>query len=82
MVDWWAVGVIIYEMLIGYAPFTSEVNDEIYYKIENHEEYLYFPPEISLSCEVIDLISRLLSDSSIRLGRNGAEEIKKHPWFD
>jgi serine/threonine protein kinase len=33
LVDWWAVGVIIYEMLIGYAPFTSEVNDEIYYKI-------------------------------------------------
>jgi novel protein kinase C eta type len=43
-VDWWALGVIIYEMLIGYAPFSAENNDEIYYKIENYEEFLYFPP--------------------------------------
>ena len=43
-VDWWSVGIMLYEMLIGYAPFTAEDNEEIYYKIQNHEDFLYFPP--------------------------------------
>jgi len=81
LVDWWALGVIIYEMLIGYAPFTCESNEEIYYKIEHHQQYLYFPPEVHVSFEVIDLISRLLTDSDNRLGRNGTSEIKSHRWF-
>lgn len=33
LVDWWAFGVMIYEMLIGYAPFSGDENEEIYYKI-------------------------------------------------
>lgn len=36
-------------MLVGYAPFSSNSNEEIYYKIENYEEYLVFPEEIDLS---------------------------------
>lgn len=72
LVDWWALGVIIYEMLVGYAPFSADTNDEIYYKIERYEEFLYFPPEVPISFEVIDLISRLLVDPRVRLGRNGA----------
>lgn len=43
-VDWWSIGIMIYEMLIGYAPFSAETNEEIYYKIQNHEDYLFFPP--------------------------------------
>lgn len=35
-VDWWSVGIMLYEMLIGYAPFSSDNNEEIYYKIQNH----------------------------------------------
>ena len=68
-------------MLIGYAPFSAESNDEIYYKIQNHENFLFFPPEVDLSEEVIDLISQLLSDEKMRLGRNGVAEIQRHPWF-
>ena len=37
LVDWWALGVIIYEMIIGYAPFSADNNDEIYYKIEHFQ---------------------------------------------
>lgn len=73
MVDWWALGVMIYEMIIGYAPFSSDSNEETYYKIENHDDYLYFPPEVEMSYEVIDLISRLLSHQDIRLGKNGSQ---------
>jgi serine/threonine kinase 38 len=81
LVDWWALGVIIYEMLVGYAPFSADSNDEIYYKIERHEDYLHFPPEVSISFEVVDLISRLLADPQLRLGRQGAQEVRAHPWF-
>ena len=80
-VDWWSVGIMLYEMLIGYAPFTAESNEEIYYKIQNHEDFLFFPPEVDLSREVVDLISRLVTSSDVRLGKNGAAEIKVHPWF-
>jgi len=68
-------------MLIGYAPFSAESNEEIYYKIQNHREYLFFPPEVDLSEEVIDLISRLVTDESLRLRNNGVTEIQKHKWF-
>ena len=68
-------------MIVGFAPFSSDSNDEIYYKIQKFEDYLHFPPEINISYEVVDLISHLLTDPQFRLGKNGAEEIKKHAWF-
>jgi serine/threonine kinase 38 len=81
LVDWWALGVIIYEMLIGYAPFAADSNEQTYYKIEHHDQFLYFPPEAPLSLPVVDLISRLLAEPHHRLGSNGPAEIKAHPWF-
>lgn len=39
------------------------------------------PKEANLSRSAIDLLQRLVTDAEGRLGRNGAEEIKKHPWF-
>lgn len=80
-VDWWSVGIMIYEMLIGYAPFSAQSNEQIYYKIQNHKDFLFFPPEVQMSEQVVDLISRLLTDEQDRLGRNGVAEIQGHPWF-
>ena len=40
------------------------------------------PPEANLSPAATDILKRLVSDSENRLGRNGAEEIKKHPFFE
>ena len=80
-IDWWSVGVIFFEMLVGYAPFCAQETQEVCFKIINHEKYLQVPPEIVLSKEALDLMNRLISDPSKRLGKNGADEIKAHPFF-
>ena len=80
-IDWWSVGVIFFEMLVGYAPFCAQETQEVCFKILNHEKYLQIPPEIKLSNEANDLINRMISDSNKRLGKNGADEIKAHPFF-
>jgi serine/threonine protein kinase len=80
-IDWWSVGVIFFEMLVGYAPFCAQETQEVCFKIINHEKYLQVPPEIKLSNEAMDLMNRMISDPSKRLGKNGADEIKAHPFF-
>jgi serum/glucocorticoid-regulated kinase 2 len=57
VVDWWAVGIIIYEMLTGLPPFYSQ-NEEYLYSIEAEEAEIEFPSHFSN--EVIDLISKFL----------------------
>jgi serine/threonine protein kinase len=56
--DWWSVGVIMFEMLVGYPPFCSETPQETYRKIMNYKETLRFPEEANLSPAAIDLIKR------------------------
>ena len=80
-IDWWSVGAIFYEMLVGWAPFSSEKMEEVYYKTINHEKYLQIPDDIKLSKEALDLINKMMSDPNKRLGKNGSEEIKSHPFF-
>jgi serine/threonine kinase 38 len=80
-IDWWSVGVIFFEMLVGYAPFCAQETQEVCFKILNWEKYLQIPPEIKLSNEANDLIKRMISDPNKRLGKNGADEIKAHPFF-
>ena len=81
-VDWWSVGVIFYEMLIGYAPFCSKETSEVCQKILQWEKYLKFPKEIKISKEAKDLIKKLINSPNERLGKNGVDEIKKHKFFD
>eukprot|EP01113_Clastostelium_recurvatum_P005614 TRINITY_DN1250_c0_g1_i1.p1 TRINITY_DN1250_c0_g1~~TRINITY_DN1250_c0_g1_i1.p1 ORF type:complete len:537 (+),score=124.19 TRINITY_DN1250_c0_g1_i1:150-1760(+) len=79
--DWWSVGVIMFEMLIGYPPFLSDNSTETCLKILNCRETLRFPDDVPISREARDLIERLVCERSERLGVNGAEEIKAHPFF-
>lgn len=80
--DWWSLGAIMFECLIGWPPFCSETPHETYRKILNWQETLIIPEDIHLSPEADDLIRRLLSNAEDRLGRyGGADEIKQHPFF-
>lgn len=80
--DWWSLGAIMFECLIGWPPFCSETPHETYRKIINWQETLVIPEDIHLLPEAEDLIRRLLTSSDRRLGRHGgADEIKQHPFF-
>ncbi len=81
-IDWWSVGVIFFEMLIGYAPFCSKETSEVCYKILHWEKYLEIPKKVKISKEAEDLIRKLINNSNVRLGKNGVDEIKKHPFFN
>eukprot|EP00033_Pygsuia_biforma_P000912 GCRY01001052.1.p1 GENE.GCRY01001052.1~~GCRY01001052.1.p1 ORF type:complete len:460 (+),score=116.18 GCRY01001052.1:190-1569(+) len=80
-VDYWSMGCILYEMLVGYPPFCSDSPSETYRRVIHWRETLAFPPEVSISREAKDLILRLISHPTERLGRNGLEEIMAHPWL-
>eukprot|EP00475_Leptophrys_vorax_P003971 TRINITY_DN1231_c0_g1_i1.p1 TRINITY_DN1231_c0_g1~~TRINITY_DN1231_c0_g1_i1.p1 ORF type:complete len:645 (-),score=190.06 TRINITY_DN1231_c0_g1_i1:64-1998(-) len=81
MCDFFSYGVLIYRLLSGRKPFGSHMGSSDLDKnvVSVDPEY----PEEFFSPEAIDLLSKLMiKDPSKRLGVNGIEEIKQHPWFD
>ncbi|KAF8401032.1 hypothetical protein HHK36_014335 [Tetracentron sinense] len=79
--DWWSLGAIMYEMLVGYPPFYSDDPISTCRKIVHWRNHLKFPEEARLTPEAKDLICRLLCNVEHRLGTGGADQIKAHPWF-
>ncbi|KAF9294858.1 Serine/threonine-protein kinase [Linnemannia elongata] len=79
--DWWSLGAIMFECLVGYPPFCSENAHETYRKIMNWREQLYFPEDVHLSPDAEDLIRRLICSPEMRLGRHSVHEIMSHPFF-
>ncbi|KAH0790294.1 AGC family protein kinase [Histomonas meleagridis] len=79
-IDWWALGVLTYEMLYGVPPFFSPNIHEMYRSI------LCDPVEFPFgkSPEVVDFISKLLERNPAKrlgAGPNEVEDLKKHPFF-
>ncbi|KAJ3124271.1 hypothetical protein HK098_001281 [Nowakowskiella sp. JEL0407] len=78
VVDWWTLGILLFEMLTGLPPFYDENVNEMYKKILTQE--LKFPETVPPVAQ--DLLSKLLDrDPNKRLGAEGPEKIKKHPFF-
>nr|AML78202.1 putative LOV domain-containing protein [Anisacanthus quadrifidus] len=80
-VDWWALGILLYEMLYGYTPFRGKTRQKTFANILHKE--LKFPKSKEVSLHGKQLMYRLLHrDPKSRLGsREGANEVKQHPFF-
>ncbi|KAG9044224.1 Serine/threonine kinase [Tulasnella sp. UAMH 9824] len=80
-VDWWAFGVLVYQMILGESPFRGDDEDEIFDAILE-DEPLY---PITMPRDAVSLLQKLLTrDPNRRLGsgESDAEEIKKHRFFN
>jgi len=80
--DWWALGILAFEMLTGLPPFYNrEQNTQ---KVFNaiREKEIVFPAKVNISADGKDFITKLLKKKpEERLGFKGAQEIKAHKWF-
>uniref|UniRef100_A0AAY4EMF4 non-specific serine/threonine protein kinase n=1 Tax=Denticeps clupeoides TaxID=299321 RepID=A0AAY4EMF4_9TELE len=80
-VDWWAMGIILYEFLVGCVPFFGDTPEELFGQVVS-DEIIWPGGDDALPVDAQDLITRLLHQSPLeRLGTGGATEVKQHPFF-
>lgn len=78
-VDWWALGVIVFEFVTGIPPFNDETVEQIFRNILSRD-IPWTDENMSKDCR--DFIDKLLTqDPSQRLGSSGTEKVKCHPFF-
>ncbi|MCJ1329281.1 Serine/threonine-protein kinase [Thelotrema lepadinum] len=84
--DWWSLGAIMYESIVGWPPFCADDPHDTYRKIVDWRNTFYFPDDgPPLEDAATDLIRQLLCDAESRLGHSGSShgalEIKNHRYF-
>ncbi|XP_027010212.2 microtubule-associated serine/threonine-protein kinase 2 isoform X3 [Tachysurus fulvidraco] len=80
-VDWWAMGVILYEFLVGCAPFFGDTPEELFGQVIS-DERVWPEGDEALPPDAQDLISKLLLQNPMeRLGTGSAFEVKQHRFF-
>ncbi|XP_054981696.1 microtubule-associated serine/threonine-protein kinase 3 isoform X1 [Sorex araneus] len=80
-VDWWAMGIILYEFLVGCVPFFGDTPEELFGQVVS-DEIIWPEGDEALPADAQDLITRLLRQSPLdRLGTGGTHEVKQHPFF-
>lgn len=78
-VDWWSLGVVVFESLYGETPFYAESLIETYSNIMNYRHSFKFPVNAKVTDEAKDLISNLICDQAHRF--KTLDQFKAHSWF-
>ncbi|XP_075953568.1 microtubule-associated serine/threonine-protein kinase 3 isoform X2 [Anarhichas minor] len=80
-VDWWAMGITLYEFLVGCVPFFGDTPEQLFGQVVN-DDIIWPEGEDALPADTQDLITRLLRQSPLdRLGTGGTTEVKMHMFF-
>ncbi|XP_012504495.1 PREDICTED: microtubule-associated serine/threonine-protein kinase 2 isoform X2 [Propithecus coquereli] len=80
-VDWWAMGIVLYEFLVGCVPFFGDTPEELFGQVIS-DEIVWPEGDDALPPEAQDLTSKLLHQNPLeRLGTGSAYEVKQHPFF-
>uniref|UniRef100_A0A674PKF6 non-specific serine/threonine protein kinase n=1 Tax=Takifugu rubripes TaxID=31033 RepID=A0A674PKF6_TAKRU len=80
-VDWWAMGIILYEFLVGCVPFFGDTPEQLFGQVVN-DDLIWPDGEDALPADAQDLITRLLRQNPLeRLGTGGTAEVKMHTFF-
>lgn len=83
-VDWWSVGAILFEMLVGYAPFCSESPKETCKKVMDWQRNLHIPENIHLPREAASLIFGLMAEESRIFSQQTSDSVEtecKRSWL-
>uniref|UniRef100_A0A8C7HSL1 non-specific serine/threonine protein kinase n=1 Tax=Oncorhynchus kisutch TaxID=8019 RepID=A0A8C7HSL1_ONCKI len=80
-VDWWAMGIILYEFLVGCVPFFGDTPEELFGQVIT-DDIVWPDGDEVLPADAQGLISTLLQTNPLmRLGTGGAFEVKQHSFF-